>query len=153
MPRVGSCAKAGELVAVTGAARVWVWVTAVVTGLAAVGLMLLAVLADLDTAGQAASVAGAVVGMVALLVSVIALFRGGGSSGNGRTVRAGHGAIVSGGNITGSALGKNSKVTGPPTMPGPPSAQRDGDDVRARRDGIAVGGDITDSALGDGSER
>ncbi|WP_217236311.1 hypothetical protein [Streptomyces sp. AC555_RSS877] len=150
---MGSCAKAGELVAVTGAARVWVWVTAVVTGLAAVALTLVAVLADLDTAGQAASVAGAVAGMIALLVSVITLFRGGGGPGNGRTVRAGRGAIVSGGNITGSALGKNSKVTGPPSMPGTPPAQRDGDDVRARRDGIAASGDITDSALGEGSER
>ncbi|TRO56119.1 hypothetical protein [Streptomyces sp. IB201691-2A2] len=152
---MGSYAKAGELVALTGAARVWVWVTAVVTGLAAVGLTLVAVLADLDTAGQVASVAGAVAGLVALLVSVIALFRGGsgGGSGTGRKVRAGRGAIVSGGNITGSALGKNSKVTGPRTVAGTPPAQRDGDDVRARRDGIAAGGDITDSALGEGSER
>lgn len=142
--------------ALTGAARVWVWVTAVVTGLAAVGLTLLAVLADLDTAGKAASVAGAVVGLAALLVSVIALLRSGvsgGSSGGGRKVRTGRGGVAAGGNITGSALGKNSKVTGPRTQPGAPPAARNGDDVRAGRDGVATGGDITDSALGEDSER
>ncbi|MFJ6902575.1 hypothetical protein [Streptomyces hokutonensis] len=142
--------------ALTGAARVWVWVTAVVTGLAAAGLTLVAVLADLDTAGQAASVAGAVVGLAALLVSVIALLRSsgsGGSSGGGRKVRTGRGGVAAGGNITGSAIGKNSKVTGPRTRPGTPSAARDGDDVRAGRNGVATGGDITDSALGEGSER
>ncbi|MFJ3673673.1 hypothetical protein ACIPSE_45250 [Streptomyces sp. NPDC090106] len=142
--------------ALTGAARVWVWATAVVTGLASTGLILLAVLGDLDTAGQAASVAGAVVGFAALLVAVIALFRtsgGGGGGSEGRRVRAGRRAIAVGGNITGSALGKNSKVTGPPTTPGPSVPPRGGDDVRARADGIAAGGAVTDSALGEGSER
>jgi hypothetical protein len=143
--------------AVTGAARVWVWVTAVGTGLATIGLVLLAVLGDLDTAGQAASVVGAVVGIVALLVSVVALFRtssSGAGTGGGRRVRAGRRAIAVGGNITGSAIGKDSKVTGPPSTPGSAApAPRDGDDVRARRDGIAAGGDVTDSALGEGSER
>jgi hypothetical protein len=133
---------------------VWVWATAVVTGLAAVGLTLTAVLADLDTAGQAASVVGAVVGLAALLVSVIALFRGsGGGTASGRSVRAGRGAVVAGGDITGSALGKNSKVTGPRTPPRSTSARRGRDDVSARRDGFAAGGDITDSAVGEGSER
>ncbi|MFE1198445.1 hypothetical protein ACFW6E_37835 [Streptomyces olivaceoviridis] len=142
--------------AVTGAARVWVWVTAVVTGLAAVGLTLLVILADLDTAGQAASVAGAVVGLAALMVSIIALQRGGGSgggSGSDRTVRSGRGGVAAGGNITGSALGKNSKVTGPRTPPGTSSSSRGRNDVRSGQDGIAAGGDITDSALGEGSER
>jgi hypothetical protein len=145
----------GGLVALTGAARVWVWVTAMVTGVVTIGLILLTVLGDLDTAGQAASVAGAVVGLAALLVSVIALFRsGGGGSAGGRRVRAGRRAIAVGGSITGSAVGKNSVVTGPPTSPGTtPATPRDGDDVRARRDGIATGGDVTDSALGEGSER
>jgi hypothetical protein len=144
--------------AVTGAARVWVWVTAVGTGLATIGLILLAVLGDLDTAGQAASVVGAVVGLAALVVSVVALFRtssSGAGAGGGRGVRAGRRAVAVGGNITGSAIGKNSKVTGPPSTPGSAATapRGDGDDVRARRDGIAAGGDVTDSALGEGSER
>ncbi|WP_157852820.1 hypothetical protein RFN58_15660 [Streptomyces iakyrus] len=135
-----------------------VWATAVVTGLAAIGLTLLAVLGNLDTAGQAASVVGAVVSLAALLVSVLALFRtggsGSGSAAGGRRVQAGRRGIAVGGNITGSALGTNSKVTGPPTSPVTSTpVPLNGDDVRARRDGIAAGGDVTDSALGEGSER
>lgn len=78
--------KSLSFVASAGVARGWVWVTAVVAFLGTVGLVLVAVLADLDTAGQAASVVGSVVG----LVSVVALFRGGGSAG-GRRVRGGRG--------------------------------------------------------------
>ncbi|MDV9202715.1 hypothetical protein [Streptomyces sp. Wh19] len=96
----------------SGAARAWVWVTAGLALLAAVGLALVAVLADLDTAGQAASVVGSVVGLAALLVSVVTLFRGGGS-GSGRRVRAGRGAVAAGGNITGSALGVDGHVAAP----------------------------------------
>ncbi|WP_135785854.1 hypothetical protein [Streptomyces bauhiniae] len=128
-------------------ARIWTWVTAVVAGAATLGLVLVAVLADLDTAGQAASVVGAVVALAALVVSVLAL----GGTAPGRRVRAGRGAVAAGGNITGSALGTNSKVTGPHTPPTP--ARRPHDDVHASRDAIATGGDITDSALGEGSER
>ncbi|MGW0287730.1 hypothetical protein ACWDXT_32080 [Streptomyces sp. NPDC003236] len=138
-----------------GAARWWAVVTAVVTGAGTAGLVWLALAGDLDTAGQAASVTGAVAGLAALLVSVLALLRGdGGGSTPGRQVRAGRGGIAVGGDITGSALGKNSKVTGPPTTPRSTATPvREGDDVRAGRDGIAAGGDVTDSALGEGSGR
>ncbi|MET7610087.1 hypothetical protein [Streptomyces seoulensis] len=122
--------------------------TAVVAGAATLGLVLVAVLADLDTAGQAASVVGAVVALAALVVSVLAL---GGTPTQGRRVRADRGAVAAGGNITGSALGPHSKVTGPHTPPTP--ARRTRSDVHASRDAIATGGDITDSALGEGSER
>lgn len=138
--------------AVTGAGRAVVWVTVTVTGLTAVGLVLLAVLGNLDTAGQAASVAGAVVSLAGLLVSVVALFRT--SAGGGSRVRAGRGAIAVGGDITGSALGRNSRVTSPSSAPRSTAAgARDGGEVRAERDGIAAGGHVTDSALGEGSER
>lgn len=138
----------------TGTARVWISVTAALTGLATAGLILLAVFADPDTTERTVGVLGAVVGMVSFLVSVIALFRstGGGPTG-GRRVRGGRGSVVAGGNITGSAIGNNSKVTGPHTAPSSTAARRNADDVRAGRDGIAAGGDITDSALGEGSER
>ncbi|MFF3735328.1 hypothetical protein ACFYXM_34945 [Streptomyces sp. NPDC002476] len=129
-----------------GVARVWVMV---VTGLATVGLVMVAVLTDLNTAGQAASMVGAVAGLAAFLFM---LLRDGGASG-GRRVRAGRGGIAAGGDITGSALGKNSKVAGPHTAQRSSSTRRGGGDVRAGRDGVAAGGDITDSALGEGSER
>lgn len=140
--------------ALTGAARMWVWGTAVVTGLATVGLALLAALADPDTTAQAVGLVGAVVGMAGLLVSVITLFRSSSTrSPNGRRVRGGRGAIAAGGDIVGSALGKNSKVTGPRTASSSTRVRRTADDVQAGRDGIATGGDIIDSALGEGSER
>lgn len=128
--------------------RTWTWATAVVAGAATLGLVLVALLADLDTAGQAASVVGAVVALAALVVSVLAL---GGTPGPGRRVRAGRGAVAAGGSITGSALGRNAEVTGPRTPTA--ATRRTHDDVHAGRDGIAAGGDITDSALGEGSER
>ncbi len=138
----------------TGTARVWISVTAALTGLATVGLALVAVLADPDTTERTVGVMGAVGTLVGLLVSVIALFRGaGGGSTGGRRVRGGRGSVVAGGNITGSAIGNNSKVTGPHTTSSHTAARRNTDDVRAGRDGIAAGGDITDSALGEGSER
>jgi hypothetical protein len=133
---------------------VWVEVTAVVTGLATLGLILLAVLGDLDTAAQAASVAGSVASLAALLVSVLALFWSGGGSATGRRVRAGRRAIAVGGNVTSAAVGKDVTVTGPPTSPDTtPRTSRDGADVRARTDGIAVGGVVTDSAIGEGGQR
>lgn len=110
----------------TGPAHVWVRVTAVVAGLAAVGLTLLAVLADLSVAGRAASVTGAVVG---LAVSIVTLLRGGGSA-SGPDVRAGRGGIAAGGNITGSAIGNSSRVTGRSTKSstGDITANASGDD-------------------------
>ncbi|MBQ0954219.1 hypothetical protein [Streptomyces sp. RK76] len=141
--------------AMTGTARVWISVTAVLTGLATVGLVLVAVFADPDSTGRTVGLVGAVVTMASLLVSVIALFRttGGGSAASGRRVRGGRRSVVAGGNITGTAIGDNSKVTGPHAAPRSTASRRNADDVRAGRDGIAAGGDITDSALGDGSER
>jgi hypothetical protein len=138
----------------TGTPRVWISVTAMLTGLATVGLALVAVFADPDTTERTVGMVGAVGSLVGLLVSVIALFRstGGGPTG-GRRVRGGRGSVVAGGNITGSAIGTSSKVTGPHTTPSSTAARRNADDVRAGRDGIAAGGDITDSALGEGSER
>lgn len=147
----------GGVVSLTGTARVWVWLTVVVAGLVTVGLVLVAVLADLDTAGQTASVVGAVVALAALLVSLIALFTsgaGGTGARRGRRVRGGRHSVVALGNITGSALGKDSKVTGPhSTMVGGTPAPNDGDDVQTGQGGIVALGDITDSALGEGSER
>lgn len=134
-------------------ARVWIWATTVLTAVGTISLALLAVLADSDTTQQTVGVVGAIVAMLGLLVSVIALFRTTGGPSNGRRVRGGRGSVAAGGNITGSAIGKNSKVTGPHSTHVGTLPRTSGDDVRAGKDGIAAGGDITDSALGEGSER
>jgi hypothetical protein len=137
-----------------GTGRIWIWVTVAVTSVATVGLVLVAVLADPDTTERTVGVVGTVVSMLCLLVSVIALFRstGGGTVG-GRRVRGGRRSVVAGGDITGSAIGNHSKVTGPYSSSSRTATRRNADDVRAGRDGIAAGGDITDSAIGEGSER
>lgn len=137
-----------------GTGRIRISVTVALTSVATVGLVLVAVFADPDTTGRTVGVVGTVVSMLCLLVSLIALFRntGGGSAG-GRRVRGGRRSVVAGGDITGSAIGNNSKVTGLHSSPSRTAARRNADDVRAGRDGIAAGGDITDSALGEGSER
>lgn len=137
-----------------GTGRVWISVTVALTGVATVVLVLVAVFAGPDTTERTVGVWGAVVSMLSLLVSVVALFRSAGTGlAGGRRVRGGRGSVVAGGNITASAIGNNSKVNGPHSSPSRAAARRNADDVRAGRDGIAAGGDITDSALGDGSER
>ncbi|MFF1920976.1 hypothetical protein ACFVW8_10445 [Streptomyces sp. NPDC058221] len=139
--------------AVSGPARVAVWVLAVVAGVVSAGLIV-ALVVNPDMADRTASVIGAIVGLAAVVLAVIALVRSPGTSGDGRRVRSGRGGIAAGGNITGSAIGDRSSVVGPPTAraPAPPAGGRDAD-VRAGRDGIAAAGDIADNALGDDSER
>ncbi|MFJ8884514.1 hypothetical protein ACIRJR_14065 [Streptomyces sp. NPDC102402] len=138
--------------AASGAARVVVWVVAVVAGVVSAGLIV-ALVVDPDMADRTAGVTGAIVGLAAFVLSVLTLLRSPGTGSGGRRVRAGRGGIAAGGNITGNAIGDRSKVIGSPTPSGPAPAGGQGTDVQAGRDGIAAGGNITDNAVGDGSER
>ncbi|MGC0382404.1 hypothetical protein [Streptomyces sp. SAI-129] len=126
-------------------ARAWIVVTAVVAGAASLALVLVAVLADLDTAGQAASVAGAVVGLLALVVSVIALFRNG-------TPTAGARSVQSGGGIGRAVTGDRNRL-GSATPPAPPSASAapSGNAVPGER-GVAASGGIGQAVTGDENE-
>ncbi|MBF6047973.1 hypothetical protein GO001_22585 [Streptomyces sp. NRRL B-1677] len=130
-------------------ARVLVRAVALLCALCAVVLVLVAVLVDLDTGDRMASVAGAVAGLVGLALSVRAL-----RPADTAAVRArGRGAAAIGGNVSGSAVGRNSKVTGQPAAPGPGGTRQGGGPVTAEGDGaVAAGGDVTGSALGEGSE-
>nr|WP_161123190.1 hypothetical protein [Streptomyces sp. SID7834] len=138
--------------AVSGAARVGVWVVAVVAGVVSAGLIV-ALVVNPDMADRTASVTGAVVGLAALVLAVITLVHRPGTSGGGRRVVAGRGGLAAGGSITGNAIGNRSKAVGPPTPAGPAPASGQDSYVRAARDGLAAGGDVTDNALGDDSER
>ncbi|MFD6532103.1 hypothetical protein [Streptomyces sp. NPDC060184] len=139
--------------AVSGAARVAVWVVAVVAGTVSIGLIV-ALVVNPDMADRTASVTGAIVGLVATVLAVVALVRppGGGGGAGVRRVRAGQGGIAAGGNITHVAFGDNSRVIGHPTAPRT-APSTDQADVRTGRDGIAAAGDVTDIAYGDDSER
>ncbi|MEU9557277.1 hypothetical protein [Streptomyces fumanus] len=143
--RCGRHGKVGEGMAMSGAARVWTVGTAVVAGLASVSLIVFAVMADLDTAGQAASVAGAVVGLAALVVSVIALFRTGSPAAGARSVQAG-GAV--GRAVTGD---RNRLRSGAAPIPAPTSGPSSGQAVPGER-GVSAAGDIGHAVTGDENE-
>ncbi|MEU6826226.1 hypothetical protein ABZ921_36910 [Streptomyces atriruber] len=146
------------------------WGVAVAGAAAAVGLTLVALLVDLDTADRVASLVGAVAGLAGLGFSAYALVQpdgsgsgGGNGSGNGggsaRVVRArGRGAVAAGGDVTGNAFGASSRTVngrpGPqPPTPRPSTPGSVGGHVSARGDGaVAAEGDVRGNAFGDGSE-
>ncbi|MEV5979801.1 hypothetical protein [Streptomyces sp. NPDC052114] len=139
----------------SGTRRAVMWTVAVAGALAALGLTLVAVLVDLDTADRAASLVGAVAGLAGLGFSAHALTRPGGGGGGGAhvVVRArGRGAVAARGDVTGNAFGDSSRAVGgqPPSSGG---AGSPGGTVSARGEGaVASGGDVRGNAFGDGSE-
>ena len=138
----------------SGAARALRWLGVIVAAAVSIGLIALVVIKDLNTASLAASVVGAIAGIAGAVFAAVPLFREpvpGGGAGI-RRVRAGRGAIAAGGDITGKAIGANSKVTGQPASGRTPAKPgQDSRDIKAGRDSIAAGGDITGNAIGEGS--
>ncbi|MET9412668.1 hypothetical protein ABZY03_00500 [Streptomyces klenkii] len=132
------------------------WAVAGVCGAATIGLVVVAALADLDTGDRVASIVGAAAGLLGCALSVYFGLRQAG--GTGVTVHAGgRGAVAAGGNATGNAVGKNSKVTRAVTPPGSPAQPAPtpppGQQVAAHGSGAAAaGGNATGNALGKGSE-
>ncbi|WP_328946925.1 hypothetical protein OG259_41090 [Streptomyces sp. NBC_00250] len=119
------------------------------------GLLVVVIAVDLDTGDRIASIIGAVLACAGLVIAVASLNRRDTPSA-GYSVQAGTGGIAVGGNITGSALGSNSRVSAQPP-PASTAAPADGavaptPSVTAEPGGIAAGGDITGSALGEGSQ-
>ncbi|MEU8893411.1 hypothetical protein [Streptomyces sp. NPDC048442] len=113
--------------------RVWAWAGLVVGGLLAVGLIVLVVAADLDTAGQVAGIAGTIVGLAALVVSVYTLQhpspqspaapRAGGDPAVRQAGDGGTANTISGGTFRRSALqGRDFSDTTFTTQPQPPSS-------------------------------
>ncbi|MFF9195231.1 hypothetical protein ACF09L_08495 [Streptomyces sp. NPDC014779] len=128
------------------------WVVAGVTGVVAVGLVVVVLVGDLEQGEKIASVVGVVVSVLLGGFTVVSAR----PAAAGRRVRAGRGAVVVDGSVSGSALGRGSKVTGPPTAgtAGAAGGPRPVvDDVRGGPDSTVVLGDVRDSALGDESER
>ncbi|MFH8441332.1 hypothetical protein ACH4D3_08895 [Streptomyces sp. NPDC018026] len=131
--------------AMSGTARAWIVMTAVVAGAASAALVLVAVLADLDTAGQAASLAGAVVGLLALVVSVIALFRS-------STPTAGPRSVQSGGGIGRAVTGDRNRLgSATPPVPTSASPSPSGNAVPGER-GVSASGGIGQAVTGDENE-
>ncbi|MFF4576054.1 hypothetical protein [Streptomyces sp. NPDC001410] len=134
------------MAAASGGARIAAAV-AVLCALCVPGLVLVAVLVDLDTADRMASLAGAATGLVGLALSVLALRRA-----DPAAVRAsGDGAISVGGSVGNSAVAANSRVRGRSAAPAAGAAAA-GPVVAEGGRAFAAGGDVTGSALGEGSE-
>ncbi|MCY0933059.1 hypothetical protein [Streptomyces sp. H34-S4] len=110
---------------------------------------------DLDTGDRTASIIGAVLAAVGLVVSVLALARQSrGDSSSGRRVQAERG-VAAGGNVANNAIGRNSRVDGsasPAASPGATTGDSGAVDVQAGPGGVAAGGDIAGNAIGDDSQ-
>ncbi|MFE2871852.1 hypothetical protein [Embleya sp. NPDC059259] len=98
---------------------------------AAVGLVVMPVVADLDTAAAVGSVVGAVVGIASTWVSVAALLRSGST-----TVFADGGSNAAGGDMRNPSARDTGSASGPPAVAG--------SGVFASGGSNAAGGDMTD---------
>ncbi|WP_162602819.1 hypothetical protein [Streptomyces sp. CS090A] len=138
--------------------RAVLWTLVVVAAAAAVGLTSLAVTADLENADRIASVAGAVISAVALVVSLLVLLRPGPGTapGPGGRVEGGEDSFVVGRDAVGTVIGDGSTVRGPasPPTPGAASGPDSGaTDVKGGAGSKVVGRDARDSVIGDDSSR
>ncbi|MFD8325720.1 hypothetical protein [Streptomyces lydicus] len=132
---------------------------AVLCGLAAVGLTVLALTVDLDTADRAGSVVGAVVGLGGLVVSLFSLHRTESDGSGGSPVEAGGSrSIAVRGSIGYARTGDRRRGTRPihpaavPVVPVPPggAGTEPAGPVRAPGErGIAAGGNVGIADTGD----
>ncbi|WP_411078732.1 hypothetical protein [Streptomyces sp. cmx-18-6] len=136
---------------VSGQARVWVWATAVLSGVAVVALVLVAIFADLDSADRLASVAGAAFAALGLVVAVVQLAR----SGSAAPPVTGARSVQAGGSIGRAVTGDHNRLYGsapavpatpvptpPPAGPTPPGER-----------GVSAAGNIGEAVTGDGNEQ
>ncbi|MFE9116695.1 hypothetical protein [Streptomyces sp. NPDC007172] len=137
--------------------RVWAWAGVVAGALVAIGLLVLVLVADLDTAGQVAGIVGTLVGMAALGVSTYALAATSRSPGRGPRVTAGGARSVAvGGTISGAvSTGDGPRPMSDPAVPRPPSTPPGTPAAGAvsapGERSVAAGGDISGSvSTGDG---
>jgi hypothetical protein len=128
------------------------WVVTGLCGLTALGLAAVTVLVDLDTGDKVASIVGAVAGLIGCMISIYFGTRQ--AQQNGAIQARGRGAVAAGRNITGNAIGKNSKVTSASQNAASiPRLAAPSPQVSAHGRGAVSGGhDVTGNAIGEGSE-
>ncbi|MFJ6530347.1 hypothetical protein [Streptomyces longwoodensis] len=126
-----------------------VWLLAVLCGLAAVGLGVVAAVADLDTADQVASVAGSVAGLVGLALSCYTLLRPSAAGSQGAVATAaGTRSVAAGGSVGRAVTGDRATLTTPPVTP-PPAAGTSGSAQAMGERGVAAAGGIGEAITGD----
>ncbi|MGP3974957.1 hypothetical protein ACTWQF_13305 [Streptomyces sp. 8N114] len=156
----------------TRRSRVVVGAVAVICALVSVGLVVLVVVRDLNTAGQAAGIVGCVASLAAFVLSLHALYRSPATPPSG--TRAGAGArtaphsVTAAGSIGRAVTGNDNRLPGPaPSPPVPPvvppgnsgsgqtgaaptSGPRSAPHAAGER-GVSAGGDIGEAVTGDGN--
>ncbi|MEV7380734.1 hypothetical protein [Streptomyces lydicus] len=143
--------------AMTDRTKVVVTAVAVLCGLTAVGLTVLALMVDLDTADRAASVLGAIVGLAGLVVSLFSLHRAEAALGDGNPVEAdGARSIAVRGSIGYAATGdrrQSARPVDPAAVLPVPSGDADREPTGPVRSpgerSIAAGGNVGIAETGD----
>ncbi|MEU2389056.1 hypothetical protein ABZ606_31105 [Streptomyces sp. NPDC012461] len=133
---------------VTGRARVVVWLLVVLLGLAALGMGIVAAIADLDTSAQLATVAGSFGGLAAAALSGYTLLRPPAAPGSAPAVTAaGARSVAVGGSIGRAVTGDRSRLTTGPVMPG--TGGTSGSARTSGERGIAAAGEVGEAITGD----
>ncbi|PJN05473.1 hypothetical protein CG723_44695 [Streptomyces sp. CB01635] len=119
-----------------------------VLGLAALGLGIVAAVANLDTSAQLATIAGSVGGLAAAAVSGYALLHPPAApGGTPAATAAGTRSVAAGGSIGRAVTGDRSRLPGNPVMPQAAGAPRAAQASGER--GIAAAGEIGEAITGD----
>lgn len=137
--------------AVSGARRrVWIAVAAM-SAVVVVGLILVVVLVDLDTADRVGSIIGAAVSTIMLSMAVYTLNR------PTDPPVAGARSVQAGGNIGRAVTGDNNRQQGAPSQTQPPVAGPSPSATTAPsmpgERGVAAGGSIGEATTGDGNQQ
>ncbi|MFJ8968954.1 hypothetical protein [Streptomyces anulatus] len=131
-----------------GQAKVWVWLTAALSAAGVVTLVLVAVLADLDTADRLASIGGATLAALGLVIAVVQLVRAGGD-----VPVTGARSVQSGSGIGRAITGDHNRIHGPaPAAQAAPAASTPSNSHPAPGErGVSAAGPVGEAVTGDGN--
>ncbi|GAB2769586.1 hypothetical protein [Streptomyces bullii] len=128
------------------------WALAVVAGAGAAALTGVAVWVDLDTADRVASVCGAILALVGLVVSLAALTCS--AQGDTPDISVGSGGLVILDDVDRTAIGEGSEVVGSLSTARPATGRSTGRlKLRVSKGGKFFRGVVRDSAIGYNSKR
>ncbi|GAA2225805.1 hypothetical protein GCM10010104_17260 [Streptomyces indiaensis] len=138
----------------TGRLRALAWSGVIAGAAVAAGLITVAVLGDLNTAGQLAGIAGAIISLLGLGASVYALVSYPPTQTDARSVTRATGSrsVAAGGSISNAVTGDQAHGTlaGAAPLPQPPSPTASGRTVKASGDrAVAAGSGIGNAITGD----
>jgi hypothetical protein len=127
-------------------ARRWVWATALLSGAVFVALVVVAIFANLDTADRLASIAGASLGALGLVITVLQLARS-----SDDVPVTGARSVQAGGSIGRAVTGDRNRLRGSVRTPSPPLSMSPGAANPGVR-GVSAAGAIGEAVTGDGND-